>query len=65
MDIFSNIDFGRFLASLQYMWQGMLCIFIVIGVIMLSVYAMGAVSTKSAEKKRAKEEAEKNANADQ
>ncbi len=43
------------------MWQGMLCIFIVIGVIMLSVYAMGAVSTKSAEKKRAKEEAENSA----
>ncbi len=51
----------NFLASLTYMWQGMLCIFIVIGVIMTSVYVMGAISTKSAEKKRLREEADNNA----
>ncbi len=59
-NIFGNISFDRFLASLQYMWQGMLCIFIVIAVIMAAVYIMGAISSKSAEKKRLREEAEQN-----
>ena len=44
MDIFNNIDTTRFLDNLHYMWEGMLCIFIVIGVIILSVYALGAFS---------------------
>ena len=44
MNIFSNIDTGRFVANLRYMWEGMICIFIVIGVIILSVYALGAIS---------------------
>ena len=37
-----NIDFNpaRFLENLHYMWEGMLCIFIVIGVIILSIYGL-------------------------
>lgn len=38
-----SIDFQRFVNSLQYMWKGMLCIFIVIGVIILVVYALNKV----------------------
>ncbi len=49
-----NLD--RFLFSLQYMWQGMLCIFVVIGVIILSVFAMNAIFSKIEERKKAKEE---------
>ena len=33
-----NFDIARFVDSLQYMWKGMLCIFIVIGVIILVTY---------------------------
>ena len=33
-----NFDITRFVDSLQYMWKGMLCIFIVIGVIVLITY---------------------------
>ena len=46
----------QFLPSLKYMWQGMLCIFVVIGVIVLSVYFMGYLSSKAAERKKAKDE---------
>ena len=56
MNLFSNIDFNRFFTSLQYMWKGMLCIFIVIGVIILSVYALNAVFGKLEEKKKLKEQ---------
>ena len=38
-----SIDFSRFVNSLQYMWKGMLCIFIVIGVIILITYALNRV----------------------
>ena len=40
MNIFNNIDWNRFLTSFQYMWKGMLCIFIVIGVIILLTYML-------------------------
>ena len=40
----TNLD--RMLSSLQYMWKGMLCIFIVIGVIILSVYALNGIFGK-------------------
>ena len=33
-----NFNLSRFVDSLQYMWKGMLCIFIVIGVIVLITY---------------------------
>jgi predicted Na+-dependent transporter len=40
------------------MWKGMLCIFVVIGVIILSVYFIGYLTAKAEERKKAKEEAE-------
>lgn len=47
MNIFENIDFNRFFSSLTYMWQGMLCIFVVIGVLILSVLLLGKLTDKS------------------
>ena len=47
-----NIE--RFLFSLQYMWQGMLCIFIVVAVLIGTVYLLnrlGAKNTRKNEKK--------------
>ena len=55
--MFENFDISRFLDSLKYMWQGMLCIFVVIGVIILSVYLIGSLSAKAEERKKAREEA--------
>lgn len=55
MDIFSNIDLNRFLSSLQYMWKGMLSIFIVISVIILAVVVMNLISKKAAERKELKD----------
>ena len=46
----------QFIPSLKYMWQGMLCIFVVIGVIILSVYLMGHISSKAEERKQAEGE---------
>ena len=60
MDIFSNFSIDRFISSLQYMWQGMLCIFVVIGVIILSVYFVGFVSDKLEERKMSSEDEEPN-----
>ena len=51
MNIFENINLDRFLFSLQYMWKGMLCIFVVIGVIILSVYLLNTISSKLSAKK--------------
>ncbi len=34
------VNFDRFLFSLQYMWKGMLCIFVVIGALILTVYGL-------------------------
>ncbi len=58
MNIFDNINIDRFIGSLRYMWEGMLCIFIVIGVIILCIYGLNAISSKLAKRKKAKEEAE-------
>ena len=55
MNIFENFNFDRFLFSLRYMWQGMLCIFIVIAVIILSVVIMNTISAKAQERKELKE----------
>ena len=55
MNIFNDFNFDRFLFSLQYMWQGMLCIFIVIAVIILSVVIMNTISAKAQERKELKE----------
>ena len=54
--MFAGIDFGRFFDSLQYMWKGMLCIFVVMAVIILSVYVMNSVFGKLGEKKKQKEQ---------
>ena len=47
MNILENFSFERFLSSLQYMWQGMLCIFIVIAAIIISVFLMNFISSKA------------------
>ena len=56
MDILNNINVDRFIGSLRYMGEGMLCIFIVIGVIILSIYGMNAASAKLEAKKKSDEE---------
>jgi hypothetical protein len=55
MNIFNDFSFDRFLFSLQYMWQGMLCIFIVIAVIILSVVIMNSISAKAQARKELEE----------
>jgi len=55
-----DINVARFLASFKYMGLGMLSIFIVIGVIILSVYALNklSVSFKKFKENRDKAQAE-------
>ncbi|MBQ9087004.1 MAG: OadG family protein [Clostridia bacterium] len=55
MSIIENFNFDRFLYSLQYMWQGMLSIFLVIGVIILGVVAMNKLTSRGGKKKENKE----------
>lgn len=50
-----DFNFDRFLFSLRYMWQGMLCIFVVIAVIILTVYLIGFLSAKAEERKKLSE----------
>lgn len=51
MGFFDNFNINRFLFSLQYMWKGMLCIFIVIGVLVALIVglnrAMNGLTKKS------------------
>lgn len=54
MSIIDNFSFDRFLFSLQYMWQGMLSIFLVIGVIILSVVLMNKVTAHLGKQKEEK-----------
>ena len=56
MNIFENFNLNRFLFSLQYMWKGMLCIFIVIAVIILSVVIMNTITEKAVAAKERKEQ---------
>ncbi|MBO7309939.1 MAG: OadG family protein [Clostridia bacterium] len=58
MDFLNNFSAQRFLDSLQYMWKGMLCIFIVIGVIIIFIYGMNKVTNKIVSKKQSKDSAE-------
>ena len=58
MDVFKNISLDRFLFSLQYMWKGMLGIFIVILVIICAVDIMNFFIDKADKKKKLKEENE-------
>jgi hypothetical protein len=62
MDIFSNFNLNRLLFSLQYMWKGMLCIFIVIAVIILSVVIMNFISAKAQERRELSESEENDQN---
>ncbi len=54
--MFDNFRFDRFLFSLQYMWKGMLCIFAVIGVLILLVLLMNRLTEKMEALKAAKAE---------
>ena len=47
MSILDNFNVDRLLFSLQYMWQGMLSIFIVIGIIILSVVLLNKITNRS------------------
>ena len=60
MSILENFNLDRFLFSLQYMWKGMLCIFVVIGVIILFIVGLNKVMMGLEAKKKAKEEAQNN-----
>lgn len=62
MNFLDNFNIDRFMFSLQYMWKGMLCIFIVIAVIILFIFGMNKIMTSIAEKKKAKEESAENNN---
>ena len=56
MNIFENFNLDRLVFSLQYMWKGMLAIFIVIAVIILAVVVMNFCTSKIQERKALKEE---------
>ena len=58
-----EINVARFLASFKYMGLGMLSIFIVIGVIILSVYMLNGLSVKLTKFKQAREKAQAEAQA--
>ena len=53
-----DFSFDRFVDSLQYMWKGMLCIFIVIGAIILSIYGLNKAINAIEAKKQAKSDEE-------
>ncbi len=55
-----KFDASNLGTSLTYMWQGMLCIFIVIAVIILSVVVMNFLSDKAEERKKLHESEENN-----
>ena len=46
MNILENLNVNRVLCSLQYMWQGMLSIFLVILVIIMSVVIMNKITNR-------------------
>ena len=52
-----TVNFMRFVEMLEYMGIGMLCIFVVIGVIVLSVLLLGKVSDTLEARRKAAEEA--------
>ena len=45
-----NVD--QFLGSFEYMWKGMLCIFVVIGAIILSVGILNKISNRKSTKEK-------------
>ena len=58
-----DINIERFLASFKYMGLGMLSIFIVIGVIILSVYALNGLTANFKKFKEARDKAQAEAQA--
>ena len=56
MNLFNNFSVERFVSSLQYMWQGMLCIFVVIGVIIASTLLMNYLCNRAEDRKKEREE---------
>ena len=52
MNLFDNINIDRFVYSLQYMWQGMLSIFLVIGIIIGSVVIMNKLTNRKRKEKK-------------
>ena len=54
-DIIRNFNVSRFLDSLQYMWKGMLSIFIVIGVIILFIVMLQKLSNRQTQKDKNQE----------
>ncbi len=52
MSFLENLNVERFMFSLQYMWKGMLCIFIVIGLIILSVVLLNKITNSLSAKKK-------------
>ena len=49
-DIIKNFNVARFLDSLQYMWKGMLSIFIVIGVIIVFIVLLQKLTNRQPKK---------------
>ena len=47
MNLLENFSLERFVSSLRYMWQGMICIFVVIGVIILATILMNTLCNKA------------------
>ncbi len=56
MNIFENINMTRFLDNLHYVAEGMLCIFIVIGIIIASIYGLNFFTSKFKRNKKDKKE---------
>ena len=44
--MFDNVDFARCYESLQYMWQGMICIFAVTVVLIGTVYLLNKLGAR-------------------
>ncbi len=55
MNFVENFSPDRFLYSLQYMWQGMLSIFLVIGILIGSVVLMNKIFSGKKQKKNTEE----------
>ncbi len=51
-DIFKTVNVDRLLFSLQYMWQGMLCIFIVTAALIGVVYLLNRFGNRGNNQKK-------------
>ncbi|MBR2341715.1 MAG: hypothetical protein IKA72_04835 [Clostridia bacterium] len=59
-DNLNPMDWAVLEPALNFLWQGMLAIFVVIGLIIVSVKACNYAIVKAAEMKKAREEAKAN-----